>query len=86
VSEAGVPGYEFSGWYAIFAPAGMPAPLVTRLNVDVNRALQNPETKQRLAGAGVEPLGGTQEEFARYFRAEVAKWQKVIGEAGIRAD
>ena len=86
VAEAGVPGYEFSGWYGLFAPAGMPAPLLARVNADVNRALQTPDTRQRLAGAGVEPLGGSQDEFARYFRAEVVKWQKVIREAGIRAD
>jgi tripartite-type tricarboxylate transporter receptor subunit TctC len=86
VSEAGVPGYEFAGWYGILAPAKTPRPVVAKLNTDINKALQHPETRQRFASAGVEPLGSTQEEFAKYLRAEVEKWKKVITEAGIRAD
>ena len=86
ISEAGVPGYEFAGWYGIFAPAHTPRTIVTKINADVNRILQQPETRQRLAAIGFEPLGGSADEFAKYFRAEVAKWRKVIQEAGIRAN
>lgn len=85
ISEAGVPGYEFAGWYGIFAPAHTARAVVAKINVDVNRILQQPETRQRLAVMGFEPLGGSADDFAKYFRAEVAKWRKVIQEAGIRA-
>ena len=84
VSEAGVPGYEFAGWYGIFAPAHTPA-VVTKINADINRALKQPETAQRMNAMGFEPQGGSADEFSKYFRSEVVKWRKVIREAGIAA-
>ncbi len=86
ISEAGLAGYEFDVWYGMFAPSKTPRAIIVKINSAVNRALQQSETRQRLAAFGVDPLGGTEEEFARYFRSEVAKWRKVIQEAGIQAD
>lgn len=85
-AEAGVPGYEFAGWYGIFAPAGTPRAAVLRINGDVNAVLRHPESRKRFEAIGVEPLGGNIEDFGRYFAAEVAKWRKVIREAGISAE
>jgi tripartite-type tricarboxylate transporter receptor subunit TctC len=86
INEAGVPGYEFDAWYGMFAPAKTPRAITAKINTAVNHVLQQPDIRQRFAGIGVEPLGGTEEKFAKFFLAEVARWDKVIQEAGIKAD
>jgi tripartite-type tricarboxylate transporter receptor subunit TctC len=86
IAEAGIPGYEFEAWYALFAPAKTPRNVVEKINGDVNRALREPDIRQRLAAIGMEPMGGSEEAFARYFRAEIAKWAKVVRDAKISAE
>jgi tripartite-type tricarboxylate transporter receptor subunit TctC len=86
IAEAGLPGYEFEAWYAIFAPAKTPRSIVTKLNADINRLLQQPDARQRLANIGMEPMGGSEEAFAKYFQSEIAKWAKVIREAKISGE
>jgi len=86
IAEAGVPGYEFEAWYALFAPAKTPRHVVEKINGDVNRALREPDIRQRLAAIGMEPMGGSEEAFARYFQAEIAKWAKVVRDAKISAE
>jgi tripartite-type tricarboxylate transporter receptor subunit TctC len=85
LNEAGVRGYEFAGWYGIFAPAHTPRAIIVKVNNDIVKALQQPEALQRLSAMGFQPEGGSADEFAKYFRAEVVKWRKVIQEAGIAA-
>jgi tripartite-type tricarboxylate transporter receptor subunit TctC len=80
-----VRGYEFAGWYGIFAPAHTPRAIIVKVNNDIVKALQQPEALQRLSAMGFQPEGGSADEFAKYFRAEVVKWRKVIQEAGIAA-
>jgi tripartite-type tricarboxylate transporter receptor subunit TctC len=86
IAEAGVPGYEFDAWYALFAPAKTPGAITAKINADVNRALEQPDTRQKLAGGGLEPLGGTEEAFAKYFKAEVVRWAKIVKDAGIKGE
>ena len=86
VAESGVPGYEVSAWFGIFAPAGVPQPVVQRLNAEFVKALQQPELRQRLASQGAEPLTSTPEEFAAYLRSEIAKWAKVVKDSGMKVD
>jgi tripartite-type tricarboxylate transporter receptor subunit TctC len=86
IAEAGVPGYEFEAWYALFAPAKTPRAITAKINADVNRALEQPDTRQKLAGGGLEPLGGTEEAFAKYFKAEVVRWAKIVKDAGIKGE
>jgi tripartite-type tricarboxylate transporter receptor subunit TctC len=86
IAEAGVPGYEFEAWYALFAPAKTPRRVVEKINGDVNRALRDPDIRQRLAAIGMESMGGSEEAFARYFQAEIAKWAKVVRDAKISAE
>jgi tripartite-type tricarboxylate transporter receptor subunit TctC len=86
VAESGVPGYEVSAWFGIFAPAGVPQPLVQRLNAEFVKALQQPDLRQRLASQGAEPLTSTPDEFATYLRAEIAKWAKVVKDSGMKVD
>ena len=86
VAESGVPGYEVTAWFGLVAPANTPRDIVARLNAEVNRVLALPDTKDRFQKAGVEPTGGSPEDFARFIRGEVDKWGKVVRDASIRAD
>jgi tripartite-type tricarboxylate transporter receptor subunit TctC len=86
VAESGVPGYEVSAWFGIFAPAGLPQPAVQRLNTEFVKALQQPDLRQRLASQGAEPLTSTPDEFAAYLRSEIDKWAKVVKAAGMKPD
>lgn len=86
VAEAGIPGFANDVWYALFAPAATPRNVVARLAEEISRAIAQPDLRERMLAAGLEPLGNSPDEFAAYFRAEVAKWSKVIREAGVRLD
>jgi tripartite-type tricarboxylate transporter receptor subunit TctC len=83
---AGLPGFEMSAWQGLLVPAGTPKDVVARLNAEVNKAVQNADLRQRLAAGGSEPLGGTSEQYAAYIRSELARWTRVVREAGARAD
>lgn len=84
-AESGLPGYEYMGWYGMFAPAGTPHAIVTQLNAEVNKILKTPSVTEKLAAAGAEPVGGTSEEFATFVKSEIAKWAGVIKHAHISA-
>jgi tripartite-type tricarboxylate transporter receptor subunit TctC len=86
MAEAGVPGYEMSGWNGIFAVKGTPPEIVVRLHSEVAKILRTPEVRQELAALGAEPVGDTPEEFAAFIRSEKARWGKIIHEKGIRFD
>lgn len=86
MSEAGVPGYAVAGWYGVIAPAKVPQPILEKLNREIVAILQSPEVGPRLAADGSEPVGSTRAEFAEHIRSEIAKWRKLIVEAGIRKD
>ena len=85
MKEAGV-DVEVTVWYAVLAPAATPREIVGALANAIIKAARSPDIRQRLLDQGAEPVGSTPEEFDRVLRAEVAKWQEVIGAAGIRAD
>jgi tripartite-type tricarboxylate transporter receptor subunit TctC len=84
VSET-VPGYEAVQWFAVWGPKALPKDLVARWNKEVNRVLQLPDVKERMAGDGVEPVGGSPERFHEFLKRDVAKWQKVVKTAGIKS-
>jgi tripartite-type tricarboxylate transporter receptor subunit TctC len=81
-----VPGYEYSGWYGLWAPARTPGVVVTRINETFNRVLADKVVKDRFLEAAIEPVGGTPENFSAYLAAEFSKWRKVAMEAGIKPD
>jgi tripartite-type tricarboxylate transporter receptor subunit TctC len=83
---ANLPGFEMSAWQGIVVPAATPREVVARLNAEVNRAVQNPDLRQRLAAGGSEPLGGTSEHYAAYIRSELQRWSKVVRDSGAKAD
>jgi tripartite-type tricarboxylate transporter receptor subunit TctC len=86
VAEAGVPGFEASTWHGVLTVAGTPAPIVERLNAEINRALQQPDVRERLAALGAEIVGSTPREFAEHIRSEIPKWAKVVKAANVQLD
>lgn len=81
-----LPGYEATSWQGVVAPAGTPRAIVLKLHSQITRALRSPEVAERLAAEGSEAGGNTPEEFAAFIRREIAKWSKVVKEAGIKVD
>jgi tripartite-type tricarboxylate transporter receptor subunit TctC len=86
MDEAGLKGFESNTFFGVFAPAGTPAPIVQRLNAEINKALQTQEFRERLAANGAEPVGGTPEQFARVIDSEAVKYAAVIKRAGIKPE
>jgi tripartite-type tricarboxylate transporter receptor subunit TctC len=86
VAESGVPGYEYTTWYGIFAPAKTPAPVITRLNAEIVRILADPQMSQRFQSQGGDPASSTPAELTAYMREEMARWARVIKTAGIRIE
>lgn len=86
VAEAGVPGYDAATWTGVIAPAGVPRPIVDKLNSAINKALKSPAFLQKFEKTGDEPGGGTPEEFAATIRTDSAKWGNVIARAGIKLE
>ncbi len=86
MAEAGVPGYEVVGWNGLLAPAGTPKPIVARLNSEIVKILRTPEVTNTLKAQGVDVVAGTPEEFAAAIRTDIAKWGRIVKEAGIRLD
>jgi tripartite-type tricarboxylate transporter receptor subunit TctC len=83
MQEAGLAGYEVTSWYGVCAPAATPTAVLDKLNSDINSVLRIPEIQQRLEELVIGGPTTTREEFDQYIRAEIAKWAKVIKEAGI---
>jgi tripartite-type tricarboxylate transporter receptor subunit TctC len=86
IAEAGVPGYEFTPWFVVVAPAGTPAAVVTQLNEYVTKAMRSPDLADRFAREGVEVIASTPAELAKHIRSEQDKWARVIRERGMRAE
>jgi tripartite-type tricarboxylate transporter receptor subunit TctC len=79
-----VPGYEAELWYAVLGPKGLPRDIVARWNSEINRILLLPDVKERMAGDGLEPVGGSPQRFHEVLKRDIAKWQKVVKIAGIK--
>ena len=86
VAESGVPGYEVSAWFGVFAPAGTPAGAVARLNAELARIMRLADVRERLASQGADAITSTPEQFAAYVRDEIAKWSRVVKSSGMRID
>lgn len=86
VAEAGVPGYAAPTWSGVIGPAGIPRPIVDKLNAAINRAINSSSFKERFAVIGDEPAGGTPEEFAGTIAKDSAKWKEVVQRSGARLD
>ena len=86
MDEAGLKGFESNTYFGVFAPAGTPPAIVQKLNAEINKALQAPDFRERLAALGAEPVGGTPEQFSRVIESETVKYAAVIKRAGIKPE
>ena len=86
IAEAGLKGYETSTWHGILAPAGTSPEIVVKLNAEIARVLAQPAVKERLVGQGLDPVGGTPEQFGAYLKTEISKWAVVVKASGARAE
>jgi len=84
IAESGVPGYEFISWNGIHAPAAASKAVTGKLNAELLKVIAAPDVKERMFGLGMEVAGGTPEEFGALVRSDIAKWAKVIRDAGIK--
>ena len=86
MAQAGLAGFDVSTWFGVFAPAGTPKEIVSRLNAAFTSALRSPEMRERLGRMGAEPAPGTPEQFSELLRSELAKYQAVVKFSGARVD
>ena len=82
IAESGLPGFDAVSWFALFAPPGVPRPIVDKLSAEVHRILHSPDVSKKLSENGLDPIGSTPEELASYQRAEITKWAKVVKDSG----
>ncbi|AOG24384.1 Bug family tripartite tricarboxylate transporter substrate binding protein [Acidovorax sp. RAC01] len=86
IAESGVPGYEATSWFGMFAPAATPAPVVAQLNKAIVKVLNQPDVKKKIAEQGGDVVAETPEQFAAFIKAETTKWSKVVKESGASVD
>ena len=87
MAESGLPGFEETApWVGLIAPAGTPAPIVSRLNEEINKSLAKPETKERLRTLGAITVGGSPADFAGFLKKDYDRWARIIKAAGIKAE
>jgi tripartite-type tricarboxylate transporter receptor subunit TctC len=84
IAEAGVPGFGYDNWYAVFLPGGTDKPIAQKLQETISRVLLEADTRKLLLSQGLDAVGNTQAEFARMYAAEVAKWPKVVKSIGMQ--
>ncbi|MGZ8156932.1 MAG: tripartite tricarboxylate transporter substrate binding protein [Burkholderiales bacterium] len=85
-AEAGLKGYDVALWHGLIGPKGMPAPVVGRINGELNKALKTKEMSDRLAADGVVPAGGTPEQFTAIIRRDIERWGRMIRKVGVKAE
>ncbi|APV48621.1 hypothetical protein BWI17_02325 [Betaproteobacteria bacterium GR16-43] len=86
IAESGYAEYDLTTWWGLFAPAGTPPDIVAKVHKDTLAALQNAEVKERFASLSVDPGGGTSQEFAEYVRGEIAKYDRIVKQLGIKSE
>jgi tripartite-type tricarboxylate transporter receptor subunit TctC len=86
VAEAGVPGYEVANWVGIVAPAGTPQAIVDKLHQEISAIQNSPEVKQQFASEGADVVRMSSAEFGTYMTTEMAKWERVVKDGGIKAE
>jgi tripartite-type tricarboxylate transporter receptor subunit TctC len=86
VAESGAPGYETASWYGVLTPARTAKTVIDRLNLEIVKAVQLPDVRERLMGEGAEPVGGSPAEFSAHIKRELARWAQVIKQAKIKPD
>ena len=83
-SEAGLPGFEYTTWYGMLAPAGTPKPVVARIYGDLSGLVRQPRIQERFSAQGLEVRATSPQDFSKYLASEVTRWQQVVTAAGIQ--
>jgi tripartite-type tricarboxylate transporter receptor subunit TctC len=86
IAESGLPGFEATSWFALYAPAGLPKDVQARINAETARVMALPDVREKLATLGLEVATGTPEALATFMQGEIAKWAKVVKESGAKPD
>ena len=86
LDEAGIKGVDTGIWLGLFAPAGTPPAIVARLNEEVNKVLQMPDVREKIANGGATPVGGSSLDFAAFLSADYAKWGRIVKDSGVKLD
>ena len=86
LAELGFTGFNITSWFALFAPAGTPQPILQRLNTEVNRVLHEKQVRELLAAESIEAQGNTPEQFRAFLQAEAVRWAKLVKESGAHID
>lgn len=86
IAESGLPGFEATAWQGLVGPAGMSPEVVKRLNEAFNQVMATPAVREKLMGGGLDPIGGTPDQFAKFIAAEIAKWSRISKDVGAKAE
>ncbi|HEY6821180.1 MAG TPA: tripartite tricarboxylate transporter substrate binding protein [Burkholderiales bacterium] len=86
IAESGFPGFQYTVWYGLLAPAGTPSAIIRELNLEAAKVLSGADLRSKLADLGLETNGSSPDEFAAFIKAEIPKWAKVMKDAGIKPD
>jgi tripartite-type tricarboxylate transporter receptor subunit TctC len=86
IAESGVPGYEFKSWNGVHVPAGTPKPIIAKIQAELVKVVAMLDVKERMFGLGMEVEGSTPEQLGTLVKSDIAKWGKVIKEAGVHVD
>jgi tripartite-type tricarboxylate transporter receptor subunit TctC len=86
LDESGLPGFSITAWIGVVAPKGTPNDIVQKLNLEIGRALKDPEFAHQLSAMGIDPLGSTPEEFTAFLRKEIPRWKQIVQDAEIKVE
>ncbi len=86
LDESGLPGFSITAWVAVVAPKGTPKEIVQKLNLEIGRAIKEPDFVRQFSALGLDPLGSTPEEFAAYLGKEIPRWKQIVQDAGVKVE